>query len=781
MFVKRSMGEDRRFALAPDRGLLPEEVSADILRYLRKLAEEALGEPVTEAVVTVPAYFLTRPQLMTKRAAELAGFEKVQLLQEPVAAAMMYCLNDPRPNLRIMTYDLGGGTFDVAILDKIEGIISNESVRAFDGDRFLGGYNFDEQLAHWLEDQLNKRGYDLHLSLNDPADRAIFAKLLIYAERAKIALSHSEVYVFQEPSTGICDHAGNPVMIDDIPIERTTFEAMIAVRIEDSIQFCRNAIAAAAEKDARERPIDQIVLVGGSSRIPLVARRLEEEFGLQPRLFQPDLAVALGASIVAQELAEAERVTVRGCLELKEPPKQTSLLSVPVTGHVVPAAGLPQVAGCSVSLASADGLVNLRRTISADGEFSFGDVNVLPEAQTDFVLTVARPNGAVATTHRFSVSQSAEFVERVGAIDPVLAKPILLQCLEGFREIAPAGTRLPFADTVVQQTADTSGTISIPLWEQEHPLGELLLTDIDPHLAVGSSINVTFSIDANFQMQARAEVPDLGREATVAVVIPPPEIKTLDELRKRYEILSAMADDTLRNMARGEKFGNTDVATLQTQLKRCQDILRDQEHAVQNCSELQDKLDQVGALIRKLQGVKLKPPKDVWDSAHAEVRELLEKALAQDKKAAEGHVSTQAAIRAEGDRAFSEKNQAAWEDAHRQLESLRETLTQMLRKKKDDDGPSPLQTLMWLGQELEQVDKRLTALTAKKENQSDSARKNLADFRTEAKDLRSALKAINPAAADWQSTAWGWKTKLDDLRERIERFTETRGRTKPKT
>ena len=139
MFAKRSMGEDATFRLDKQGSLAPEEVSAHVLRGLKEMAERRLGEPVTEAVVTVPAYFSLKAKQMTEKAGEMAGLKVAQIAQEPVAAALMYCAGDGRDPLRIMTYDLGGGTFDVAVLEKRDGTIGTDSILAFDGDRFMGG------------------------------------------------------------------------------------------------------------------------------------------------------------------------------------------------------------------------------------------------------------------------------------------------------------------------------------------------------------------------------------------------------------------------------------------------------------------------------------------------------------------------------------------------------------------------------------------------------------------------------------------------------------------
>ena len=299
MFAKRAMGDDRTFQLARRGALRPEEVAACVLRYLKRVAEERLGEPVDEAVITVPAYFSLRAKQMTAKAGELAGLKVVQVALEPVAAALMSCAGDLRESLRIMTYDLGGGTFDVAILERRGGTISTDSIIAFDGDQFLGGYTFDQKLARWIMDQLVTRGYDLTLNLDDPADAAIFARLTIYAEQAKIHMSNAEAYTIEDVTSGIVDHTGNTVAIEDLTITRAVFEAMITPEIEETMALCHRARTEKAARLIEKEQFDEILMVGGSSYIPLVARRLSEEFGRVPKLIEPNLCVALGAAILA--------------------------------------------------------------------------------------------------------------------------------------------------------------------------------------------------------------------------------------------------------------------------------------------------------------------------------------------------------------------------------------------------------------------------------------------------------------------------------------------------
>ena len=383
MFSKRRMGEDVTFPLAKHAPMLPEEVAAEVLRYLKSLAEKRLGETVDEAVITVPAYFSLRAKQMTKKAGELAGLNVLMILHEPVAAAMMYCINDPRDPLRIMTYDLGGGTFDVAILEKRGRMIDETSLKAFDGDCFLGGYNFDKSLAWWLVDQLCAKGYDLRFSrdLDSPAEKTAFAKLLVYAERAKIELSQSEEHFIVDHNTGINDRSGNPVIIEQT-ISRAEFEDMIRESVDYTLEVCHRAMEEKADPPITPEEIDEIVMVGGSSRIPLVSRRLSEEFGKEPKLIEPDLCIAMGASLVAGTLPPPPV----GNLRLDVIPSHSVLTSLTITGRLVPGEGLPDVKGSEVRLQAGDGSYDRRRVVQSSGGFAFESVPLVPNGTQDILI-----------------------------------------------------------------------------------------------------------------------------------------------------------------------------------------------------------------------------------------------------------------------------------------------------------------------------------------------------------------------------------------------------------
>ena len=269
-------------------GQTPEAISAEILREMKRIAEWRMGVTITKAVITVPAYFHDGQRAATKRAGELAGLEVVRILNEPTAAALAYGLDKLDEKARVAVYDLGGGTFDLSILEMQDGVFQ---VLATHGDTRLGGDDLDALI---LDRVVERAGLG-------EIDSAARVRLMAEAERVKLALSDSEQAVFRVPF-----YDGSRSLEETIT--REELEKLAAPWIAKTLRLCRQALADAVLKP---EDLSAVVVVGGSTRMPAVRRAVEELFGREPDVSQhPDEAIALGATIQGGVLGGALRQVI---------------------------------------------------------------------------------------------------------------------------------------------------------------------------------------------------------------------------------------------------------------------------------------------------------------------------------------------------------------------------------------------------------------------------------------------------------------------------------------
>ena len=263
----------------------PPEISAMILAKLKADAEAYLGEEVTQAVITVPAYFNDSQRQATKDAGRIAGLEVLRIINEPTASSLAYGL-DKKKDEEIAVYDLGGGTFDISVLDIGEGVFE---VKSTNGDTYLGGDDFDQMIINWVADEFRKEnGIDLR------NDRMALQRLKEAAEKAKIELSTTMQSEINLPF--ITADASGPKHLN-MTLTRAKLEQLVGDLVERTIGPCRQALADAGLKVT---DIDEVVLVGGQSRMPMVQKKVEEFFGKAPHKgVNPDEVVAVGAAIQA--------------------------------------------------------------------------------------------------------------------------------------------------------------------------------------------------------------------------------------------------------------------------------------------------------------------------------------------------------------------------------------------------------------------------------------------------------------------------------------------------
>jgi molecular chaperone DnaK len=265
----------------------PSQVSAFILQKMKETAESYLGETVTQAVITVPAYFNDAQRQATKDAGKIAGLEVLRIINEPTAAALAYGL-DKKESKTIAVYDLGGGTFDITILEIDDGLFE---VKSTNGDTFLGGEDFDMRIVQYLADEFKKEhGVDLTL------DKMALQRLKEASEKAKIELSSSQQTEINQPFISMDKNTGQPLHLV-VKLTRSKLESLVEDLIKKSIKPC---MAALKDAGVSKDDIDEVVLVGGMTRMPRVVEEVTKFFGKEPHKgVNPDEVVALGAAIQA--------------------------------------------------------------------------------------------------------------------------------------------------------------------------------------------------------------------------------------------------------------------------------------------------------------------------------------------------------------------------------------------------------------------------------------------------------------------------------------------------
>lgn len=287
--IVRAENGDAWVQVLGDKKLAAQQVSAEVLRKMKKTAEDYLGEPVTEAVITVPAYFNDSQRQATKDAGRIAGLEVKRIINEPTAAALAFGMDKMgNTDRKIAVYDLGGGTFDISVIDiaNVDGDKQFE-VLSTNGDTFLGGEDFDQRLVEYLISEFKKdTGIDLS------TDVLALQRLKDAAEKAKIELSNRQETEINLPY--ITADATGPKHLN-ITITRAKFESMVEDLVQRTIEPCRKALADAG---ASTSDVSDVILVGGMSRMPRVQEVVREFFGKEPRKdVNPDEAVAIGAAI----------------------------------------------------------------------------------------------------------------------------------------------------------------------------------------------------------------------------------------------------------------------------------------------------------------------------------------------------------------------------------------------------------------------------------------------------------------------------------------------------
>jgi molecular chaperone DnaK len=474
--IKREMGdrEYRRTFFGAE--YTPPSISALILEALAREAEQDTTRKVTDVVITVPAYFGLLEKDATRKAGEIAGLNVIGIVPEPVAAALQYGVTGSADGTTFLVYDLGGGTFDVSLIRMTDTTIE---VLVVGGDHRLGGADWDQKLLDYLvEETVSQCGDD---SLRD--DEPMLQDLRILAEETKKALSSAET------KTQIIRYTGNPAKIT---VTRSQFEQLTAELLDDTIRITRRTLAEAEELyPGITQQISEVLLVGGSSRMPAVTEALHKEFGWNPKLSDPDLAVAKGAALYAAgqtvryaekgEDAAAGTDSAGGPSSLARPG--------PVTEQAV------RAVADQTGLAEQDLRRLAQRTV----------VNVLPKAIGVKLIDTTKPGWE-------NDVDSAFYVEHL--IDAQTQLPYE-------REPFVASTVVPRQSEIEVEIWEQAGGSPGPELSANHPLdANGRITGLESFaLPAGSPINMDIDVDAEGTVHLKAVEPTSNREVRLEVRI----------------------------------------------------------------------------------------------------------------------------------------------------------------------------------------------------------------------------------------------------------------------
>jgi molecular chaperone DnaK len=569
---KRLMGTAQgiRFAAAGVEKR-PEELAAEVLKSLRKDIEDQLGFVPARAVISVPALFELPQSSATSEAARLAGFERVELLQEPIASALAAGWTIVDSTGSWLVYDLGGGTFDVSLLETRDGLLR---VVGHDGDNFLGGRDFDWAIVDWILERLERKD-GVKLSRAEPAHAATIRKIKLAAEEAKIELSRVEETSIAVPGLSV----GGTSFDVDLALDRDTLERLCAPAIERSLAVCRRLLAA---HGVAEGGLTRVVMVGGPSVMPTVRRQVSAALGLPPEEgLDPMTLVAQGAAIYAATAALEARPAalepVRGAKIWLQYPAMSSDLTPHVVGRLVDRGRSGNAVPTEVRLTRADGLWDSPWTgLDEEGAF-VAAVSLVARRPNVFRLEGKNASGGAVPLDPPTLT----IVQGLTISDPPLSRTIgVATAGDDVRVYFERGAPLPARRTFTLQTVETvakgskDSLIKIPIVQGEYDaahlcrlVGALEISggELRQTLPSGTDIELTIELDRGGRMSAKALLPTTGQvfEQVAHLLVPEaaPEVLDAQIVALRGRLVEMRTDAFRRGLAGViDKLGKAEAA-----------------------------------------------------------------------------------------------------------------------------------------------------------------------------------------------------------------------------
>lgn len=741
--IKRKMGKESRVTVGPHEWT-PEEVSARLLETLQARMLE-FAAPKLEgyelragrAVITVPAYF-DAPQIeATRRAGEIAGVEVLGLLQEPTAAAMHHAWKSGRGDATYLVYDLGGGTFDVSV---IRCLMGEYQVLGIHGDNYLGGDDFDRRFAEHLRRQLVQDGYALDLDIqNNPDDATRFLILTRVAQEVKEALSTS-TFQYVGRRDLFEDQEGNPVTLE-LEVSRGEFEGLIRSYVEQSLACCQEALSLSEKAaDVGLADVDVVLLVGGSTRVPLVQEMVAEAFcgpgkskAERPTMDEPDTCVALGAAIHAANL---------GGLTLGDETTGVSItLTSPLTTRKSTGRMVGRVVGADKvilrDITDPDEPEVVAEVPVEDNRFRITDLDLEDEGVHPFELRVADSVFTIGMYRGGDVRSTGSALSN----PTVLAKDIYLEVVKLGKPdramLVEKGTSLPVEARHRFYTADQSGAVILRLLQNRMPIRTIHL-EVPGDLPLHTPVDVKISVDDTLAMVAEGAIADQVFWAQIESPSAAAE-KSWAEVEKVLE----RADQVLTGLWGGEaswmrekveylkagirEAARTDPDKLQVLVSRLEDLLEDFSSNEHQLSPTYDRFEwRLNQIRRRV------------------FRDPTEKCLGLD---ADAWTVRLAELEARGGKAYERADAAAWRRAYSQAQAIVESLNQEDASYADPEDPETLRRRFRLAHSVArdlQENLAILTLSENEETRSIQQAEKLAILDALNTEVLGPLEAVDP-------------------------------------
>jgi len=716
VFSKRSIGTDEKL-MVNGRAFTAKEVATHFLRHMKQCAETVTGQAVSRAVVTHPAYFNPGQRAETLQAAIDAGLGITpdQMMMEPCAAALAFTINDPRgvkpgDPLRVLTYDLGGGTFDVAVMEKIEGVIQ---MRKFDGDHLLGGVDFDKALVQWVLDQLKAQGRMIPFDEKNPDHLGRRARMLQTAETIKIKLSEQRTPKVKVPVKVdfLVDDKGQRVQFSG-SLNQEEYAALIKDELDRTMVCCRRALAEAGWKP---EDLHVVLLVGGSTYGPWVQAVVNREFNMNVQPFAPDFCVAAGAALwVAQLVPEGpknERVEL-----VLDYQTTSSLQSVNIGGCVRPGTKSDLTAeacrSLQIMLTAPDGRAVGPASIGTGGQFLFKDVALLDEGTVSKFTVSIHENGKELLAHAGQITYAPESIPGGAAVSivPVLPRPLYLKA-QRMVSMVEEGAQLPAKCELTLKLNFGVTSLRIPIFLENEEVGQIGVEDLPSEVGEDCQVVVSVEVTQNNDMRGKVVVKGYSgtvvKESPVLVTFPPLEIPelvalrgTFEELKDRLEqeIIQAPAQDRARLAGPGRVL-----------VKKIEKIFAGQQPDRQILNE---KIKELNRLVNPPPD-DMDPPRREFEALIGECREMI--AAAPENPSVKVYDSQLTKVETAGKDACATKNQKKWATANETLRQLAARVHKATEVASPDKAPPTPSAVVLKAQATKIVESLRSALNSARE------------------------------------------------------------------